>query len=74
MPADPLWTFCMAMNVYLTFFKNYNAIQLRHLEKYYILFCYGLPFIPAFVYLMFDAVARKGIYGPAVVSTESHDT
>ncbi|KAJ5619528.1 hypothetical protein N7510_003512 [Penicillium lagena] len=50
MPADALWTFAMACNVYLTFFHKYNSEQLRRLEWKYAICCYGLPFIPAFVY------------------------
>jgi hypothetical protein len=47
MPADSLWTLAMACNVYLTFFRKYNAAQLKKLEWKYFLFCYGLPFPPA---------------------------
>ncbi|KAF2202894.1 family A G protein-coupled receptor-like protein [Delitschia confertaspora ATCC 74209] len=65
--ADSLWTFCMASNVWLTFFRGYNARQLRSLEKYYLLVCYGVPFLPAFIYLMVDAVGHRGIYGDAVI-------
>jgi hypothetical protein len=67
--ADSFWIFCMASNVWLTFFRNYNGQQLRSLEKYYMMICYGIPFIPAFIYLMLDLVGHKGIYGGAVVST-----
>lgn len=66
-PADSLWTFCMALNVYLTFFKNYTAANLRSLEKWYLLLCYGVPFIPALVYLLLDAGGKYGIYGPATI-------
>jgi hypothetical protein len=43
--ADAMWSFCMALNVYLTFFHKYSISDLRNLELKYILFCYGLPFI-----------------------------
>ncbi|OCK92365.1 uncharacterized protein K441DRAFT_570244 [Cenococcum geophilum 1.58] len=66
-PADSLWTFCMALNVYLTFFKNYAASNLRSLEKWYLIFCYGVPLVPALVYLLLDAGGRYGIYGPATI-------
>lgn len=66
-PADSLWTLCMALNVYLTFFKNYTASNLRNLEKWYLLFCYGVPFVPALVYLLLDAGGKYGIYGPATI-------
>lgn len=66
-PADSLWIFCMALNVYLTFFKNYAASNLRNLEKWYLVFCYGVPFVPALVYLLLDVGGRYGIYGPATI-------
>jgi hypothetical protein len=47
MPADSLWTLAMACNVYLTFFRKYNAAQLKKLEWKYFLACYGIPFPPA---------------------------
>jgi hypothetical protein len=68
MPADALWTFAMACNVYLTFFYKYNSEQLRRLECKYLIFCYGLPFIPAFVYFFVKTKARGKVYGSAVVS------
>ncbi|KAK8158394.1 hypothetical protein BC567DRAFT_275434 [Phyllosticta citribraziliensis] len=83
MPADSLWTLCMALNVYLTFFQydtpnefhirlltccsNYNAEDLRNLEVTYAICCYGIPFIPSLIYLILDLSADKGIYGPAVL-------
>ncbi|KAL2353604.1 hypothetical protein BJ546DRAFT_845762 [Cryomyces antarcticus] len=67
LPADSLWTFCMAVNVWLTFFKHYNATKLRRLEKWYCLFCYGLPLVPALVYLIVDKAAKTNIYGPATI-------
>ncbi|KAK8191160.1 uncharacterized protein BKA78DRAFT_313546 [Phyllosticta capitalensis] len=67
MPADAFWTFCMALNVYLTFFKNSTSRDLRKYEKYYILACYGIPFIPAILYIILDVTMDTGIYGPAVL-------
>lgn len=68
MPADSLWTLCMALNVYLTFFKNYNAVDLRSLELRYFISCYGICFIPALIYLILDESRLKtGIYGDAVL-------
>jgi len=69
MPADALWTLAMACNVYLTFFHKFNADQLRALEWKYFLVCYGLPLVPAIVYLPIATQARGKIYGPATVST-----
>ncbi|KAJ5698303.1 hypothetical protein N7462_000308 [Penicillium macrosclerotiorum] len=62
MPADALWTFAMACNVYLTFFHKYNSEQLRQLEWKYVLFCYGLPFIPAFIYFFIQTQARGRLW------------
>ena len=62
----------MALNVYLTFFKNYAASNLRSLEKWYLVFCYGVPLVPTLVYLLLDAGGRYGIYGPATVCIDSH--
>ncbi|KAL1962929.1 hypothetical protein VTN77DRAFT_9025 [Rasamsonia byssochlamydoides] len=67
MPADALWTFAMAFNVYLTFFHKYDASQLRRLEWKYVLLCYGLPFIPSFAYFFVKNEAKGPIYGSAVI-------
>ena len=58
----------MACNVYLTFFHKYSATQLRQIEWKYVLFCYGLPFVPAITYVFIRTNARGPIYGPADVS------
>jgi hypothetical protein len=68
MPADALWTFAMALNVYLTFFRKFDQYQLRSLEWKYLIFCYGIPFIPAFVFFFIKTEARGKVYGSAVVS------
>ncbi|CAG8174670.1 unnamed protein product [Penicillium olsonii] len=67
MPADALWTFAMACNVYLTFFHKYNSEQLRKLEWKYVLCCYGVPFIPAFAFFFIQTQARGRIYGSAIL-------
>ncbi|KAI9663925.1 MAG: hypothetical protein M1821_007416 [Bathelium mastoideum] len=67
MPADALWTFCMALNVYLTFFRSYTANDLRRLEKWYFLACYGVPFLPALGYLIAQSITQKSIYGNALI-------
>ncbi|KAJ9654870.1 hypothetical protein H2198_006143 [Neophaeococcomyces mojaviensis] len=67
MPADALWTFAMACNVWLSFFRSYDATTLRRLEFKYLLACYGLPFIPAFVYLFVETYERGKVYGSAVL-------
>ncbi|KAL4950855.1 Nnf1-domain-containing protein [Aspergillus filifer] len=67
MPADALWTFAMAFNVYLTFFRKYNSEQLRRLEWKYVVLCYGLPFIPAFTYFFINSPSRGKVYGSAIL-------
>ncbi|KGO75800.1 Glucose receptor Git3, N-terminal [Penicillium italicum] len=67
MPADALWTFAMACNVYLTFFHKYDSEQLRRLEWKYVLCCYGVPFVPAFAYFFIQTQARGRIYGSAIL-------
>lgn len=66
-PADALWNLAMAINVYLTLFKKYNAQQLKALEWKYHLMAYGAPFIIAFVFIFVETNERGKIYGPAVV-------
>jgi hypothetical protein len=58
----------MATNVYLVFWRGYDAVQLRHLEKWYLLFAYGLPAIPPIIYVILDHVRPNPILGPATVS------
>lgn len=55
----------MAINVYMTLFRKYNAQQLKTLEWKYHIMCYGLPFIVALVYLFIDTPARGKVYGDA---------
>lgn len=66
MCADALWTLAMACNVYLTFFWKYDAEKLRSMEKYYFIFCYGVPFVPAFLFLFITA-GRGHMYGNATL-------
>ena len=65
--SDALWNMSMAMNVYLTVFKNYNTDDLKRLEWIYLLVNYGLPFIPAFAYCFINIAGKGKIYGPAVL-------
>ncbi|KAJ9207912.1 hypothetical protein DTO164E3_198 [Paecilomyces variotii] len=67
MPADALWAFAMALNVYLTFFHKFDSSQLRKLEWKYFVACYGIPFVPAFIYCFVDTPAKGKIYGEAVL-------
>lgn len=67
MPADSLWSFCMALNIYLTFNRRYAAEGLMRLEKWYFLLCYGLPLVLATVLILIKTDDRGRIYGPALV-------
>lgn len=66
MPADVYWTLAMAVNVYLTFYHKYDARALRRIEPIYLLCCYGLPFIPAFVFFFIKDQGGTRVYGPAI--------
>lgn len=59
----------MAINVYMTLFRKYNAQQLKTLEWKYNLMCYGLTFLIALVYLFIETKSRGKMYGPATVRT-----
>lgn len=74
MPADTLWMFSMALNVYLTFFHRYSGEQLIALEPYYLAFNYGVPFIPAMVFVFAKTEERGRIFGDATVSFPSPST
>ncbi|KAL8790043.1 MAG: hypothetical protein Q9195_006545 [Heterodermia aff. obscurata] len=67
LPADALWNLAMAMNVYLTLFRKYNAEQLKALEWRYHIMCYGTTFVIALCYLLVDTSSRGKIYGPATL-------
>ncbi|KFY15561.1 hypothetical protein V492_01902 [Pseudogymnoascus sp. VKM F-4246] len=67
MPADSLWTLAMAFNVYLTFFHRYSASQLRSLEWKYLVFCYGVPLIPALVFVFVKTEEKGRIFGSATL-------
>ncbi|KAK4215585.1 hypothetical protein QBC37DRAFT_371850 [Rhypophila decipiens] len=67
MQGDAYWALAMAINVYLTFYHKYDARALRRMEIYYVAACYGIPFIPGFVFLF---ITREGMgrpYGNAVL-------
>lgn len=67
MPADALWAFCMALNIYLTFHRRYSTDQLKRLEWRYFLVCYGLP-LPVSLTLWFAPTPDGGrYYGPALI-------
>ncbi|MCJ1391201.1 hypothetical protein MMC18_004063 [Xylographa bjoerkii] len=56
----------MAINVYLTVFKKYNAERLKSMEWIYLLVCYGVPLVPAFAYC-FISTGNGKIYGNATL-------
>ena len=62
----------MAINVYLTLFKKYNAQQLKASEWKYHLMAYGGPFVIAFVFIFVETKERGKIYGPAIVRGPAH--
>lgn len=55
----------MAINVYLTVFRKYTADDLRALEWRYLIMCYVLPFILAFVLIFVETDSRGRVYGAA---------
>lgn len=65
--VDCLWAFCMAINVYLAFFGGYSVKQFRSLDVKYLLFCYGVSFIPAFVFIFINSGSRGRMYGEAII-------
>jgi hypothetical protein len=58
----------MATNVFLVFWRGYDALQLRHLEKWYLLLAYGVSGIPPLIYVILDHIWPIPILGPATVS------
>lgn len=59
----------MALNVYLTFFHQYGEPEFLALEKYYFMFNYGVPLIPAVVFVLVQNEERGHIFGNATVSS-----
>lgn len=66
-PADVLWNLAMAINVYLTVFRKYNAAELRALEWRYLVACYGFPFIWSLILVFIKTESRGRIFGPATI-------
>ncbi|KAH6715682.1 G-protein-like protein coupled receptor [Leptodontidium sp. MPI-SDFR-AT-0119] len=67
MQSDPLWSCAMAVNVYLVFFRRYDAARLKKLYWYYGIMCYGLPFIPAMFCLFYQTREKGRMYGNATL-------
>jgi hypothetical protein len=57
----------MALNVWLTFYRKYDAERIRRLELFYFLACYGIPFVPGFVYVFIQTPEKGRFYGNAVL-------
>ncbi|KAF4446788.1 hypothetical protein F53441_9604 [Fusarium austroafricanum] len=64
--ADALWTLAMAINVYLAFYYRFDAQRLRKMEIPYLVLCYGIPFLPAFVFIFIKNSDGVRVYGSAV--------
>ncbi|KAI0169494.1 family A G protein-coupled receptor-like protein [Hypoxylon sp. FL1284] len=67
MPADAFWTLAMAVNVYLTFYYKFDASRIRKMEIWYLLICYGIPFIPAITYIFVRTEEAGRMYGNATL-------
>ncbi|KAI1391336.1 family A G protein-coupled receptor-like protein [Hypoxylon trugodes] len=67
LPADAFWTLAMACNVYLTFYHKFDAARLRRMDIYYIILCYGVPFIPALTYVFVKTEGAGRMYGNATL-------
>lgn len=68
MMINSFQVFCMALNVMMVFKSTCDIGRLRRLEKWYLLFSYGVPFIPCLTYIFLDRVGNRRILGGATVS------
>ncbi|PNY26826.1 Cyclic AMP receptor 2 [Tolypocladium capitatum] len=64
--ADTGFMLAMAINVYLTFYRKFDAKRLRQIEPVYLLACYGVPFIPALLFLFIKHNGER-VYGDATL-------
>lgn len=62
--ADILWALAMAINVYLVLYHRFESSRLRKIERFYIVLCYGIPFVPSFTLLFIRSDGQR-IYGNA---------
>jgi hypothetical protein len=71
MMGDAFWVLAMGISVLLIFSRKTDRYDggTQKLEKWYALLCYGLPSIPAVIYLILDHVLSTPIIGSATVST-----
>lgn len=65
MPADAFWAFTMAINIYLTFYHRFDARRLSKMEVPYLICCFGVPFIPALIFVFLKNSAGERVYGDA---------
>lgn len=65
--ADAYWTLAMALNVYLTFYRKFDAAKLRRMEIPYLLVCYGAPFVVAITYVFISTPKNGRMYGNALL-------
>lgn len=61
----------MAVNVFLTFQTTNISVDIKKLEKWYFVICFGLPAIPALTFLLLDVISKTNYYGDATVCCES---
>jgi hypothetical protein len=57
----------MAVNVFLTFHTTKVHVNMIKMEKWYFLACYGVPAVPALLYLLLDVSRGMEFYGDATV-------
>ncbi|KAF4628326.1 hypothetical protein G7Y89_g9824 [Cudoniella acicularis] len=65
--VDNYWAICMAINVYLIFFRGFTIEQLRPMDIKYLVACYGLSLVPALVFCFISVEPRGHIYGSAII-------
>lgn len=71
MQSDPLWSCAMAVNVYLCFFRRFDAERLKRMNWIYGILCYGIPAITAILCLFYRKKGRGRVYGDATVCLPS---
>jgi hypothetical protein len=57
----------MAINVYIVFFQRFDAKRLCRLEWIYFVLCYGIPLVPALVFLLKRPSSHPWFYGNATL-------
>lgn len=71
--ADVFWTFATAWNVFLIVFYQYDANDLRQLEKTYLGIITAIVFIPALVFLFIHTPEKGPMYSSVTVSNLLED-